>query len=177
MLQPRTPWQRCEPFAFVITLVTVLMGAAVTLDALAAFHAAYQRASLRLEDERWLLDNCKDPIFFSKMRAHTNVCEEVEANARVGVGWAALREVSDRLRGALRSLLSPILQPWLVMACCCAAGVLLLVPLCCAWQCGHAHRYSSNFSCVPSGHVPCGYIPSPIPGLVCGTPYRRLKGV
>ena len=61
-------------------------GAALGLDGLGAY-AAYARALMRLDDEAWLLQNCRDPLFFSKMRAHTTVCSDVEANARVGAFW------------------------------------------------------------------------------------------
>lgn len=132
--------RRGEPLSSAMSLLAILITSVFVLDALAAFHAAYQRASLRLEDERWLLDNCRDPTFFSKMRAHTNVCYEVEANARLGVGWAALRDVSNQLRLTLHSFITPLasfllpfLQPWLLVACCGVFLTLLLTSLgCCA---------------------------------------------
>ena len=83
------------------TLVSFLfsiVGAGLGLDGLSALYTAYKRACMRLDDERWLLENCREPLFFSKMRAHTTVCSEVEANARVGAFWTALREVTDAFK-------------------------------------------------------------------------------
>jgi len=93
------------------------------LDAFSAFYTAYKRACMRLEDESWLRNNCRDPVFFSQMRAHTTLCADVESNARVGAFWAALREVSDDTKAYLQPLAGP------------AVGIvvlfLLLIPLCC----------------------------------------------
>jgi len=110
-------------------LLLFILGGIAALDAAGAFYAAYQRASMRLDDELWLLNNCRDPVFFSKMRAHTSVCDTVEANARVGAVWSALRDVSSDLRAWLRASL----QPWILAGCfCCAILALLALPLCCA---------------------------------------------
>lgn len=94
-----------------------------SLDALSALNIAYNRARLRLDDESWLRNNCRDPVFYSKMKAHTNVCADVEANARVGAFWAAMREVSDDSRAFLQPLAFHVLFV--------VAVVTLLIPLCC----------------------------------------------
>ena len=61
-------------------------------------YAAYALALMWLDDEAWLLQNCRDQLFFSKMCAHTMVCSDVEANARVGSFWAVLLEVTQGFR-------------------------------------------------------------------------------
>ena len=111
----------------VISLLVGFTGAGLGLDCLGELYAAYRRAALRLEDERWLLDNCKDPVFFSKMRAHPTVCNQVEANARIGAFWAALKEVTDTARAAS--------QPYVLGGL--AAGALLLPLL---WLCAPRRR-------------------------------------
>ena len=86
-----------------LAMMPVVAGVAFALaglDGVSAFHTAYRRACLRLEDERWLLNQCRDPVFFSKMRAYTNVCSEVETKARVGAFWIALRDSSEGFKMA-----------------------------------------------------------------------------
>ena len=78
-----------------VTFLVSVVGTGASLDWLSYLYASYRKALIRLEDEKWLHENCKDPLFFSKMRAHTSVCNEVEANFRVGAAWAAVREATD----------------------------------------------------------------------------------
>ena len=78
-----------------VSFIVSIVGAGATLDWLSYLYASYRRALIRLEDEKWLFENCRDPLFFSKMRAHTSVCSEVEANYRVGPLWTAVREATD----------------------------------------------------------------------------------
>ncbi len=116
-------------------LVMVVSGG-VSLDCLGCLYTAYKRACMRLDDERWLLENCKDPVFFSKMRAHTKVCSEVETNARIGAFWTALREVTD--------VVLVTWQPYIVGF---AAAIIVLLPVC--WIC--VARVSSRCSMVMKG--------------------------
>lgn len=111
--------------SLVSVLVSILvssLAAMVGMDGAGAFYTAYRCACLRLDDERWLLGQCSDPVFYSKMRAHSNVCGEVEANARVGAFWMALREATDAFKITW--------QPGLVGG---AVGLVLLLPIC--WVC------------------------------------------
>ena len=50
--------------------------------------AAYAQVLMRLNYKVWLLQNCTDPLFFSKMLAHTTVCSKMEANELVFLGSA-----------------------------------------------------------------------------------------
>jgi hypothetical protein len=106
----------------VFSLLVSVVGAGAGLDCMGALYSAYRRACMRLEDERWLLENCRDPTFFSKMKAHPSVCKEVETNARIGAFRAALKEVTDAARVTW--------QPYLVGF---AVATLLLLPVC--WMC------------------------------------------
>jgi hypothetical protein len=117
----------------VVTMVVSVVSAAVGLDCLGALYSAYKRACMRLEDEKMLLENCKDPKFFSMMKAHPTVCSEVETNARIGAFWTALREVTDFARVTW--------QPYIVGF---AVAILVLMPIC--WIC--AARASSRCSFV-----------------------------
>jgi hypothetical protein len=101
-----------------ISMLVSVVSAAAFFDYLGAFCTAYRRASVRLDNERWLLENCKDRTFFSKMQAHTTVCTEVETNARIGAFWAALREVTD---------LKVVWQPYIV-----GCVIVILVIVCCS---------------------------------------------
>ncbi len=78
-------------FYFILTITT----ATLFTDCTTALHSAWHKARMKSEDEIWLRENCRDPIFFSKMKSHTNICSEVEANARIGAFWAALHDVVE----------------------------------------------------------------------------------
>ncbi len=116
-----------------VSMLVSVVSAAAGLDCLGALYTAYKRACMRLDDEKWLLENCRDPTFFSKMRAHPAVCSEVETNARIGAFWSALKEVTDVIRITW--------QPYIVGF---SAAIVLLLPVC--WIC--ASRVSSKCSTV-----------------------------
>ena len=117
----------------VVSMLVSVVSTAAGLDCLGALYTAYKRACMKLDDEKWLLENCRDPTFYSKMRAHPMVCSEVETNARIGAFWTALREVTDVARVTW--------QPYIVGF---AAAVIVLLPVC--WVC--AARVSSKCSVV-----------------------------
>jgi hypothetical protein len=96
-----------EGFAAAAGLALGVWALALALDGASGLLRAYRGAVLRLESERWMLENCRDPVFFAQMRAHTSVCAEVEASARIGALGGALREVSARL-SASDSLAHPL---------------------------------------------------------------------
>jgi hypothetical protein len=120
-----------EIISATVSMFASVIGATACLDCLGALYTAYKRACMRLDDEKWLLENCRDPTFFSKMRAHPAVCSEVETNARIGAFWTALKEVTDVVRVAW--------QPYIVGF---AAAIVLLLPVC--WIC--VSRVSSKCS-------------------------------
>lgn len=128
----------------IFSMLLSAVGVAFGLDYLGAFYAAYKRACMRLEDEKWLLEKCREPVFYSKMRAHTQVCSEVETNARIGAVWAALREVTDGARITW--------QPYLVG---CAFATIIVLPvffLCAArlsHRCAVVRRRKAWAECIP----------------------------
>jgi hypothetical protein len=70
-----------EGFATTAGLALGVWALALALDWASGLLRAYPGAVLRLESERWMLENCRNPVVFAQMRAHTNVCAEVEASA------------------------------------------------------------------------------------------------
>jgi hypothetical protein len=49
------------------------------LSRIPTFHRAYTEHQQRLDDDEWLLVQCADPEFFTKMRRHASVCDDVRA--------------------------------------------------------------------------------------------------
>jgi hypothetical protein len=132
-------WSGVQGIAATILLSTVFAGGC--LDVLSALYTAYNRACMRLENETWLRTNCKDPIFFSNMRAHTTLCADVEANARVGAFWAAMREVSDDAKAYVKPLTTSII---LFVAVC-----IFVLPLCCLCTQRMGVTHTRRFRCLP----------------------------
>lgn len=69
---------------FMVPLATLCACAVVSivgLDRLCLFHQTYQTMVAKLESERWLLQQCSDPHFFSKMHQHSNLCFQVRLSA------------------------------------------------------------------------------------------------
>jgi hypothetical protein len=62
---------------------------------LCELHAAYELRVAKIEKEAWLRAECAKPDFYTHMRYHTNICEEVEATARIGAVMHAFNEVCN----------------------------------------------------------------------------------
>lgn len=116
---------------FLIPLGTLLVCAVASiagLDRLCVFHQTYMSISAKLESERWLVKQCLDPQFFSNMHQHSDLCFQVENNARVGAFMLSLRQLTQ-------SFLSPELLSALSVSrfaswpfLCGLAALLLLGP-------------------------------------------------
>lgn len=112
-----------EAFTQIIYAIASILGISVFADCLSSLYASWQRASMRLDDEKWLRENCRDPVFFTNLKSYTTVCSEVEANARVGAFWAALHEVTEGVRLSW--------QPWMAgWALCAFLCVMAMMWLC-----------------------------------------------
>ena len=59
-------------------------------------HEAYIAESSKRIDERWLLEKCREPEFYSNIRQHTDLCTEVANNARGSLLLSALNSVAAR---------------------------------------------------------------------------------
>ena len=66
-------------------------------DKVCLLHEAYQLRTEKIEKESWLREQCAKPEFYSRMRYHTSLCEDVDATWRTGAAWHALREVAGSL--------------------------------------------------------------------------------
>ena len=77
------------------TLCFCAVASIACLDRLCLFHQTYQAVAAKLESERWLVQQCSDPHFFSKMHQHSDLCFQVENNARVGAFMLALRQLTQ----------------------------------------------------------------------------------
>lgn len=96
------------------TLCACAIASIAGLDRLCLFHQTYQTMVAKLESERWLLQQCSDPHFFSRMHQHSDLCfqacahfslvlvgcvdrwaRQVENNARVGAFMLALRHLTQ----------------------------------------------------------------------------------
>ena len=92
-----------------VTLCCMTIGGIGSLDKLCQFHQMYQSISAKLQSERWLLEQCADPHFFTRMHTHTDLCFQVENNARVGAFMLTLRELTQSFL-MQPSLLTPVLS-------------------------------------------------------------------
>lgn len=120
---PRDEMKVCTPWEGACALAA-LLGAMVcaggVLELSLTLYTAHEAALQRLDSEAWMLKNCRDPVFSSQLRAHTDVCSQVEASARLGAWGAAWRDVSDSAQSALAACAS-----WLPVALTALAGLLL----------------------------------------------------
>lgn len=64
------------------TLCACAVASIAGLDRLCLFHQTYQSMVAKLESERWLLQQCSDPHFFSKMHQHSDICFQVPPPSR-----------------------------------------------------------------------------------------------
>jgi len=95
------------------------------VDKVCLLHEAYLLQHDKIRKEAWLREQCSDPVFFKNMATHTNVCEEIEANARIGAWWFALNRVSESL--PIHQLSEALLHmTWPV--CVCLAVLILVFP-------------------------------------------------
>ena len=90
----------CEFMAPLVTLTCSMALCVLCIDQLCQFHRIFQTTSAKLEGERWLLGQCNDPNFFSKMHVHSDLCFTVGNNARVGAFMLSLRELTQSLLGS-----------------------------------------------------------------------------
>ena len=79
------------------TVACTLVLAFFATDKVCLLHQSYQLQSAKIEKESWLRSQCAKPDFYSNMRYHTSLCEEVESTARIGAAWHAINEVAESL--------------------------------------------------------------------------------
>jgi hypothetical protein len=111
------------------TVIATVLVSSAAVHRLCVFHAAYQLQRERIEREAWLRDQCASPEFFAHMRHHTDVCDRVEATARIGAAWHALQATcvvvpAEDLAVLVQRLSWPVLA---ALACLCILCPSLLV--------------------------------------------------
>lgn len=80
----------------VLTSLWLMWATMFVVSRIYLLHDAYISASNRRTDEQWLLRQCKDPEFYSNLRQHTDLCTEVEKNARASLFLTALNSVASQ---------------------------------------------------------------------------------
>lgn len=60
-----------------LTLAAAALAGLWVLSHVPTFHHAYTEHQQRLDEDAWLLAQCADPEFFSNMRRHASVCDDV----------------------------------------------------------------------------------------------------
>jgi hypothetical protein len=137
-------------FANLVSVCASVVAAFFVLQKVCALHTAYQLRSTRIENETWLRDQCASPEFYTNMRYHTNLCEEVEATARIGAAWHALTEVAGSL--PVPDLLNALHRLGWPFACALAAAFLFFPTVVIA-QMRHRYEklplYQYNDGCAP----------------------------
>lgn len=93
------------------------------------YHIAYNDELERLENEKWLLEKCKEPEFYSNMRSHTDLCAQVATNARASIHLRALNKVAVNTHMCGSHPCSDILQTFVAKMGWQAFGVFALVIL------------------------------------------------
>lgn len=79
--------------SYLISLGTVLWLLTLACDRVYSLLTIYRNEVSRLADEAWLRNNCQDPVFYTNLRGHTDICTHVEQNARRNLALFALKEV------------------------------------------------------------------------------------
>ena len=79
----------------VMVALTAFWVASFLIIRIAIFAEAMQEAKSVQADEAWLLQQCQDPDFYSKMRLHTDLCIQVQRNAERSPVIVALKAVAN----------------------------------------------------------------------------------
>jgi len=85
-----------EAFTQIIYAIASIIGVSVFTDCVCSLYASWQRATMRLDDEKWLHENCRDPVFFTDLRG------VLGSPPRGHGGGAAVLAALDGGLGALR---------------------------------------------------------------------------
>jgi len=82
----------CMPL---LLLVAVLWAAAFVLSRIHMMYQAYTDLSEVRDDESWLLGQCATHEFYSRMKQHSSLCDEVKHKAKDVIMLRAIRHVID----------------------------------------------------------------------------------
>lgn len=84
-----------EMISSVFTVIVALAVGFYLLDQIAGLYGEYQKIRAMLEDDAYIRNKCRDPIFFSEIRRHTDICMSIENNAKIGAFMLALKNVTS----------------------------------------------------------------------------------
>lgn len=74
----------------------VLWMAAMLVTRICALHEEYVAELGIRNDERWLVERCKDPDFYANLRQHSDLCTRVANNAQASIALRVLGRVMER---------------------------------------------------------------------------------
>jgi hypothetical protein len=60
----------------------LVWGTTLLVSRIFIFHQAYTTHTAKVRDEEWLANQCSTPEFYSNIRQHTDLCEDVYSNSR-----------------------------------------------------------------------------------------------
>ena len=131
--------------------LSVCLTAAVAFFAigkLCEFHSAYELRLAKIEKDSWLVSQCTSPEFYKHMSYHSNLCEQVEATARIGAVWHAFNEISCSSTPVVETLLGLAHRAgWGIFAA--LAFVFLFFPSLFIY---HRRGYQGQDQCIPTHH-------------------------
>lgn len=78
-----------------VVLCAVVAGASLVVTHMHKFHVALSARRQAVQDNRWLLEQCRSAEFYSNMRQHSALCDEVTLAEADTLWLHALRDVFD----------------------------------------------------------------------------------
>jgi type II secretory pathway pseudopilin PulG len=87
----------CHIIYVAISLVLFAIAAGLLVTNIHKFHTALAARRQALQDNKWLLKQCQSAEFYSNMRQHSSVCDEVALEEADTLWLHALRDVFDSM--------------------------------------------------------------------------------
>jgi hypothetical protein len=79
--------------SYLTSAASALWLVALLCDRLYQFNITYREAAAERANEDWLRENCRDPVFYSNLKSHSDLCSTVERNARRNLLFFSLNQV------------------------------------------------------------------------------------
>lgn len=79
-----------------ILLMCLLAGLSFLVTQTHKFHTAYSMRMREYTNNEWLVNQCKSPEFYSNMKQHSSLCEDVQKNQSDALWLHALRDVLEQ---------------------------------------------------------------------------------
>lgn len=114
-------------FAPIAIVLSMAFFAVISLDRFCQLHQEYMRFTGKLEQDRRLIDICRNTTNKDILSIYTNACLEAESNARIGAFMLALNSVTGatHFEGAVTEvMLSVRALGWPFMASAVAACMI-----------------------------------------------------